>query len=172
MSRLVSIPDYSRESFPYLFYKKIGIIYGRTDITFPLDFGFNYMVERIAARWSSENVNLPGDFAAPLQIELFKDGSATACQKVPFDISLMSSPAESGVDIDLTSAGKSFTARELDRCKALNLLHFYRDIIHLVVSNVTKITIPGDPSGSLPAYVEFMIKGRYFPYLKQEAWQK
>lgn len=174
MAVLINIPDLSRESFPFLLYKKIGIIYGRTDIIFPLDYGFSYMVERVICRYSSENPNLAGAFADPLQISFFKDGGATALQIAPFDIALMSSPSESGVDVDTTPGANPaypFTAVPLNRCKAINVLYYFRDIIHMVIDNVTAITVPGDPNGSLPAYVEFAIKGRYFPVLDQTGWK-
>jgi hypothetical protein len=172
MARLVSIPDYSRESFPYIFYRKIGLVNEVNNITFPLDYGFNFMLERFNARWSSINAGIPATYAGPLKIELFKNAGGQALQKLPVDLTLICSPAESGISIDLVNPAAPFTAKELDRSKAINVLYFFADVVHLVVSGVSAITIPGDPAGSLPAYVEFMLKGRYFPALNQEGWQK
>jgi hypothetical protein len=175
MSVLAQVPDLSRESFPYLLYTKIPVIYDRIDVTFPLDYGFSYIVERINARYNSQNSLIPGTYADPPLIEFFKDGGNTALQLAPFPISLMSSPSESGEFVD-TAPGANpaypFTARPLNRSKALNVLYYFRDVIHMVVSGITAITVPGDPNGSLPSYIELMIKGRYFPLTQQIGWQK
>jgi hypothetical protein len=173
MSVLINIPDLSRESFPFMFYRKIGIVSQQFDITFPLDYGFYYMLERVNARYNSENPQVPGTFAAPPRISFYRDGGGVASQLVPFDISLMSSPSDSGAAVD-TAPGANpaypFTVTPLNRSKGLNYLHRFRDIIHLVVSNISAVTIPGDPNGSVPSYLEIMLKGRYFPALEQTGW--
>lgn len=169
--RLANV-DFSRESFPYFLYKKIGFVYDQMTITFPLDYGFHYMIERINARWSSQNPAVPG-FAFPVQIEFFKNGGALALQLHPVDFQLMTSPAESGVAVDtLPGANPAypFTARPLNVTKKLDSLLRFRDVINIRFTNVTAITVPGDPNGSIPSYLELMIIGRNYPAYKQVGW--
>jgi len=165
MSRLMAL-SFSKESFPFSFYKKVGFFFQTQDLLFRLDFGYHYIVERINARYSSENTRIPGAFAAPLQIEFFRNGGTRALQNIAFDISLFSSPAESGVAVDVAPGGNPahpFTARPLNVSLRLDQFYKFKDVLQMRLSNVSQITIPGDPQGSLPAYLDFMIIGRYYP---------
>jgi hypothetical protein len=170
MARLESV-DFSRESYPYLIYNKIGFIYSAMDLTIPLDYGYNYMVHRINARWSSQSGAVPGTYASPLLLEIFKDAGRTALQLHPISLQLATSPAESGVSVDLVNPGRPMTARQMDFSVAQNILFRFRDVIYLRVSNITAITIPGNPDGSLPSYLDFLIIGRYYPEKSLVGWR-
>lgn len=166
------VPDFSRESYPYYFYARVGLIYNPMPLTFTLDQGADYLIQRINATWSSQN-SLVAGYAAPLKIAVVKDAGTKKLQKVPFDIALMSSPAESGVFV-ATAPGSNpqypHTAVPLKRSKAINSLFHFRDTIQIEISNISNITVPGDPTGSLPPFLEIMIIGRYFPATYQEGW--
>jgi len=170
--KLVPIPDFSRESYPFSFYKQVGLVYNPMPVTFTLDQGCDYLIERINASYASINTLVAG-YAAPLQISLVKDGGGKKMQKVPFDIALMSSQAESGIAV-ATAPGSNpahpMTAQYLDRSKSIVSLFHYRDTIQIEISNITALTVPGDPTGSLPAYLDILIVGRYFPATYQEGW--
>jgi hypothetical protein len=173
MPVLKHVQDWTRESFPFFFYRKIGLIVDPFEFSFQLQSGFFYRVYRITARYNSENVNLPGVFADPLQLEFFKSSGEIALQLDPFDVSLFSSPGESGVAVD-TAPGANpaypFTAVPLNRDKALNVLYDFSEVIGVKISNITAITAPGDPTGSLPSFLELFIHGRYYPAYNQEGW--
>ena len=167
--------DTARESYPYCLYKKIGFIHFQENILFPIDYGYHFNVVRMSARWSSQNVNIPGIYANPLLVEFFKNAGQMALQNVAFSLSLMSTPGESGIQVDTApGANPAYpqTARPVNMEEKLDALYFFRDVLHIKISNVTLITVAGDPNGSLPAYLELFIQGRNYPVLNQSEWKK
>jgi hypothetical protein len=161
--------DFSRESWPYAFYSKPGVRYNAVDISFPLSYGMHYLVQRLNMAWSSTNINVPGVFANQPQITFYKDSGSTALQITPFDMALITSPAESAVVVDFTTASRPFTAMRLARSSKLDVLYVFRDNVSMTISNIT-VADPANPDNSLPSYIEIMVIGRYYPALDQEGW--
>ena len=166
--KLIQNIDWSRESWPYFFYRRVSDIYNTMEIRIQLDPGYHYLLQKINARWSSVNPNIPGAFANPPQIFIVKDAGRTTIQDTPFDFQLITSPAEGGMAEDIVNAARPFSARVLDRSAPIDLLYYYRDTIRISISNITTAAAVADLS--LPAYIEFLIIGRYFPALNRKGW--
>jgi hypothetical protein len=160
--------DFDRESWPFFYYWRLAVTGDPLYLNLNIDPGFYYCVQRSNARWSSQNANLPGAFANPPRIEAYHGNSVF--QLVPFDISLMSSPGESGVAVDMVTPARPMTAVQLDRSKALEILLTYRDVLCVKLSNMTVVAVPAAADFSLPSYFDLLLMGRMYPALEQESW--
>lgn len=162
--------DFDRESWPYFYYQKIAAMYDPMWINLPIDPGYYYGLQRVNAGWSSENSNLPGLFAAPIKIEAFLESGNKWLQLIPFDLSLISSPGESGIQVDLTNAARPMTATPLNRSDRHNVLYRFRDVLTVKISGFTVIASPPAPDFSLPAYIDLLLMGRLYPAKELPGW--
>jgi hypothetical protein len=161
----VDIPDFSKESRAFTFFKKVGLVTDPTSIIFQLDKDWDFNIERIHAEYPSVNAGIAGIYAKPLLIQVSTNASSYQLQPEPFDISFICTPGTGGVLVDTTNPADPFSASTLDRAKLLNVLCYANGTIRVDVGNVTQLNSPTNPALNLPSFFEIMIIGRYFPVM-------
>lgn len=158
---IFAVVDWDKESWPYLYYKKIGGYYDPMYISFLIDPGYCFYLHEIRARYSLTNTNLVGAFANQPRFQIIRDPAVF--NNIPFDIPLLSDTGDSGVAVDMAHAARPMTARPFLPSVKMNVLYRYREVMTIKVSNFTVLATPPDPDMSLPSYIEVAAIGRLHP---------
>jgi hypothetical protein len=163
--------DFSRESFPYLFYRRINVLRGTEYITFALDYGFNYLVKRIAVKWDGQNIFPVGAYLSPDVLAELLRYSCIAGQNVPFALPLVTSPASSGVSFIPSAVVATSPMQAVPRKahKAVNLLYAFKDVLYIRLSGMNVVSSV-NPELNHPSYIDLLVEGRYFPETSESLW--
>jgi len=158
--------DFTRESRPFWFYKRVPLLHGEEYVLFQLDFGFNYIIHRSLCKY---NEAVRGTICPEIKMDFLQTGRADSFHKSPFCPDLFASPSAAGVAIatettpaDQTGYGINFTATSIKLAKKLNYLFLFRDTIQVKVTG-QQINSSVDPMVNLPCYVDLCLVGRYYP---------
>jgi len=160
-AQLVTIPDFSKESYPVALYRRVSILFDPMPLTFIVPNGYHFLLYRANMKWAGHNPGIPGSWATPPKMTLVKS-SGRRIFNVPCDLSLISSPADDGVAVDFTNPAFPHTATQLDRSKALPQLFYFGDTINIELSGFT-IASNADPTLNTPSFVDVVLLGRYHP---------
>ena len=163
--------DFSRESFPFFFYRRINVLHATEYITFPLDYGFNYLVKRIVAKWDAQNVFPVGAYLSPDPLVEILRFSYIPGQNTPFALSLITSPASAGVAFvpAATVPTSPMSAAPRRAHKKINLLYAFKDVLYVRISGLV-VTSAVNAELNHPSYIDLLVEGRYFPETSEALW--
>lgn len=159
---IFAVVDFENESFPFMYYKRIGGFFDPMYINFLIDPGYCFYLHEIRARYSNENTNLPGAYADPPRFQIIRDPAIFNI--FPFDIPLLSSPGEANIQVDMVNPARPMTAPDaFTRSVKMHVLYRFREVLTIKVSNFTILAVPANPDFSLPSYIEIAAIGRLHP---------
>lgn len=158
--------DFTRESRPFWFYKRIPLLHSEEYVLFQLDYGFNYIIHRSLAKY---NETIGWGLCPEIRLDFLQTGRAEAFHKSPFCPDLFASPSCAGVAVvtetapaDMTGYGINFTATSIKLAKKLNYLFLFRDTIQVKITG-QQINSAVNPLLNAPCYLDLALVGRYYP---------
>jgi len=162
--------DWSRESYPYAFYRRVGFLSRLEVVRFQVEYGYHYLAKRIVAKWDTTDAG--ATFLSPQIFVTVTDLSTSRkYSPVPIPLSLVTSPGGGGVVFATIGANKVLTATAKRGGLTENYLFKIRSVFSL---EITGATIASAVNSDLnhPSYLDIFIEGRNYPERSLPMWGK
>lgn len=168
-------PDVLKEQVPAWFYKRMSL-FGKPIGYFliPIDIGFSYLLRSIRTKWQGDSRPNGTQSYRQLKIEFVQSNADRLLQNDPYYLSLISTPAQPGVEVvaapsayDQTAFGVNMTATPVKNNLILNHLYQRRETLDARLKFKTTITAGFETEG----IVDILFQGYYLPDRRADEWQ-
>ena len=166
--------DAAMQRAAYVFYKRVQVAHAHEYVTFPLDYGFNFLLGELRAKWPDRDAVPPTmTYPQPL-IEIVEVVRTRPHQARPYPLRLATTPAESGVlvtaaplPVDATAYNVNMTATPPKLTPALNYYFASGSVVQIRLSGQQFIA-----GVWRPEYVDLVLNGVYIPDEALDVWKQ
>lgn len=144
-------------SQPYFIYKRIQLTSVKAFFLHPIDYGFDYLLRNIIVKYPEVD-STGANYGPKLRFESVETSASRRVQNVPIPFELVTTPGSAGVQIN---AALQMTATGPNAKKMINVVHPYRDNIHIEITG---------QNGTLPVIVDIVTVGYLIPNKNLSMW--
>lgn len=146
---------------PWFLYKRVPLTTPTGYCFFEIEYGFWYLLRKIHIKYAEFN-SVAALYGPRLSVEAILRGTNKVPQNVPIPFDLISTPNQSGVDINVALGEMTATAPKAS--KMLNILYPFRDNVEFYVTGQNV------PAG-MPPFVDIMAVGYLIPESSFHMWE-